>query len=404
MGRRIVVSEAYKAVKVTDKVYWVGAIDWAIRDFHGYLTSKGTTYNAFLILAEKITLIDTVKAPFKQEMLSRIASVVAPDKIDYIVSNHSEPDHTGCLVETVRIVKPDKVFASTMGKKAIHAHYGLGDIITPVKDGEKLSLGDMDLMFIETRMLHWPDSMFTYLSEERLLFSQDGFGMHFASSERFSDELDAGVLDSEAAKYYANILMPFSKLIPKLIDKLTGLHLDIRIVAPDHGPLYRRQEDISHIIDNYSLWAAQKPERKAVVLFDTMWQSTHKMALAIGEGLAGEGVSVRLHCLKSSHRSDIATDILTAGALLVGSPTLNNNLFPTIADLLTYIKGLKPLNLVGAAFGSFGWSGEAVGQVNEILEAMNVALVSNGLKIQYIPDEQALEQCRLLGVDVARKL
>ena len=396
------ISQAFQAVKVTDSVYWVGAIDWAIRDFHGYLTSRGTTYNAYLILADKITLIDTVKAPFVDELLARIASVVDPRDISYIVSNHAEMDHSGGLPVTIETVGPEKVFASAKGADALSEHYRLDREVVPVGTGESLSLGNMNLSFVETRMLHWPDSMFSYLDEGGVLFSQDAFGMHLASSERFADEIAPDILESEGAKYYANILLPLSSLVTRLLQQVPELGLDINIIAPDHGPIWR--ENIGKMLDYYAQWAQQTPTKKAVVVYDTMWQSTALMARAIGEGLAAGGAIPKLMQLRASHRSDVAAEILDAGALVVGSPTLNNNLFPPVADVLTYLKGLKPRNLVGAAFGSYGWSGEAVGQVEEVLTEMKVDLVAEGLKVKYVPDDDALAQCYALGQQIAQKL
>jgi len=394
--------ETYRAVEVCDRVYWVGAVDWGVRDFHGYLTSRGTTYNAFLILADKITLIDTVKAPFKQEMLARIASVVNPRDISCIISNHAEMDHSGSLPWIVEAVQPEKVFASVNGVKAIADHFHMDREIIAVKDGETLRIGNMTLTFVETKMLHWPDSMFTYLGEKELLFSSDAFGMHLASSERFADELDDSVLEHEAAKYYANILLPLSPLVTELLHSVGGLGITINTIAPDHGPIWRK--DVNRPLDNYAKWAAQKPTNRAVVVYDTMWESTAAMARAIGEGLTAGGTSIRLMPLKSCHRSDVATEVLDAGALVVGSPTMNNNMFPTVADTLTYLKGLKPKNMVGATFGSYGWSGEAVKQMTEMLRAMKVEMVDEGIKVRYVPDGDALAQCRSLGQRVAESL
>lgn len=392
----------FKAVKISEHVHWVGAIDRDIRDFHGYLTSRGTTYNAYLILADKITLVDTVKAPFREEMLSRISSIIPPRNITYIVSNHSEMDHSGSLPETIQAANPEKVFASVMGAKALEEHFHWGNRAEPVKNGGTLDLGNMKLSFIETRMLHWPDSMMSYLEGDALLFSQDAFGMHLASSERFADELDDAVLEHEGAKYYANILLPYSQLVTKLLEKMAGLGIPINILAPDHGPVWRK--DLKRMPELYSKWAAQKPTMKAVIVYDTMWQSTSKMAGAISDGLAEGGAAPKLMSLKSCHRSDAVTEILDAGALIAGSPTLNNGLLPTVADVLTYLKGLKPRNLVGAAFGSYGWSGEAVGQVQETLSAMGVELAGEGLKTKYVPDNDALARCRVFGRDIARRM
>lgn len=395
-------SGVFKAARVTDHVYWVGAIDWSIRDFHGYLTSRGSTYNAYLILADKITLVDTVKRPFREEMLSRIASVIDPGDITYIISNHSEMDHSGCLPEVIHAVKPEKVFASVMGANALAEHFHLDREIVAVKDGESISLGNMNSSFVETRMLHWPDSMFTYLAEDGVLFSQDAFSMHLASSERFDDEIGDDLLNYEAARYFANILLPLSSAVVKCLEKMRSLDITMRIVATDHGPIWRK--DINRIVELYSRWAAQKPTKKAVVAYDTMWQSTAMMARAIGEGLKAGGADAKLMPLRACHRSDVATEILDAGALLVGSPTLNNNLFPTVADALTYLKGLKPRNLIGAAFGSYGWSGEAVGQVEDVLKGMKVDLIGESIKVKYVPDDEALARCYSQGMLVAEKL
>lgn len=391
-----------RAVKLTDKVWWVGAIDWNIRDFHGYSTSRGSTYNAYLILADKITLIDTVKAPFKAEMMARIASVIDPKKIDYIISNHTEMDHSGCLPEVIKEVEPKKVFASKMGVLALNEHYSFDRKIIEVKEGETLSLGNKNLTFLETRMLHWPDSMMTYLTEDEILFSQDGFGMHLASNERFDDKIDKSILYTETAKYYANILTPFSPIVEKVLSKVASLKLNIKMIAPDHGPIWRK--DTTSIINSYSKWARQTPTRKAVIAFDTMWQSTNLMARYINEGISSTGAESKVLPLSASHRSDVATELLDAGALIIGSPTINNQMFPTVADLLTYLKGLKFKNLVGTSFGSYGWSGEAPKLINEYLKEMGVELISEGLSVKYVPKAKDLENCFTLGKTIGEKL
>ena len=394
--------ETFTAQKVAENIYWVGAIDWKIRDFHGYATHRGTTYNAYLVMTDKITLIDTVKAPFLNQLMSRIASVVDPTRIDYIVSNHSEMDHTGCLPRMIDLVKPEKVFASPMGVKAIAKHFDTPMNIDAVKDGDTLDLGNATLNILETRMLHWPDSMLTYMPEQEFLFSQDGFGMHLASSERFDDEISDWLLEYEAAKYFANILLPFSAQVAKVLERVTELGIPIKTIAPDHGPIWRK--DPIKIINLYSKWAKQEATKKAVIVYDTMWESTATMAHAVGDGIIAEGMQIKMVPLNSSHRSDLATELLEAGALIVGSPTMNNNLFPTVADALTYVKGLRPKNLVGGTFGSYGWSGEAISQVNEILRAMKIELVSEGVKSNYVPTDEVLVECHALGVTVARRV
>ena len=392
-------NNTFKAVQVTEDVWWVGAIDWNIRDFHGYRTGRGSTYNAYLVLADKITLIDTVKAPFREEMMERIASVVDPGKIEYIVSNHSEMDHSGSLPQVIAAVNPKKVFASVVGAKTLAELFPNPGEITPVKDGETFSLGNRTLTFLETRMLHWPDSMFTYLNEEQLLFSQDAFGMHYASLERFADGCDPAVLAYEAATYYANILLPYSPQVLKLIEKVKSAKLSFKIIAPDHGPIWRKETDA--IIGRYAEWAAQKPEGRAVVVYATMWHSTERMARAISEGLAAGGLRVKVMSMDEVHRSDVMYELLCAGAVAVGSPTLNNHMLPNMADILTYMRGLKPRNMIAAAFGSYGWSGEAVREIEEVLTEMKLEKTGEGIRVKNVPDAEALSRCYELGKDMA---
>jgi len=393
-------AEPFQAVKISQHVYWVGAVDWSVRGFHGYLTSRGSTYNAYLITAEKVTLVDTVKAPFIDELMSRVACVVDPERIDYIISNHSEMDHSGALPAVIQQVRPKKVFASSNGAKALEAHFHTGGEITAVADGQTISLGDLQVTFAETRMCHWPDSMVSYLHRDELLFSQDAFGMHLATSRRFADEIDRDVVRQEAAKYYANILLPLSKFVTRALEKLSGLKLGI--IAPDHGPIWRR--DTQEMVELYRKWARQERQARAVVAYDTMWNSTAAMAAAIGEGIAGEGLEARLMPLRSCHRSDVAAEILQAGGLIVGTPTINNTMFPTVADMLAYLKGLAPRGLIGAAFGSYGWNTEGQKQLAQAMADMNVQLVSEPLCVRYVPDQQALGRCRELGRQIASRL
>lgn len=394
--------DIYKAIPVSEHVYWVGAIDWSIRDFHGYQTPHGSTYNAYLVMADKITLIDTVKKPFREEMMARIASVVDPSRIDYIVSNHSEQDHSGCLMEVLAQVKPEKVFASVMGVKNLGDIFHSGHSIQAVKDGETLSLGNMDLKFMETRMIHWPDSMFSYLEKDGVLFSQDAFGMHLATFERFADELPADMLEYEAATYYANIVLPYSPVVLKALEKIAATGWDIQIFAPDHGPVWRK--DLAFILNLYRKWAGQKPSRKAVVVYATMWHSTEMMAKAIAESLAQEDIRVKLISMNDAHRSEVLYEVLEAGALIVGSSTLNNNILPQMADVMTYLKGLKPANLIGAVFGSFGWSGESVKDLEAMLRDMKVEIVCDAISVKHVPSDDVLEKCAALGKTVAIEL
>lgn len=393
-----------KAVRITDKVYWVGVIDWTLRNFHGYITEAGSTYNAFLVLDEKITLIDTVKEPFYDQMMARIRSVIDPEKIDYIVSNHSEMDHTGALPQAVRDIRPEKIFASPNGEKNLNAQLKLGMEVTVVKTGDSVSIGKNNLEFVQTQMLHWPDSMFSYLSDEKVLFSQDAFGRHFACAKLFYDEHDPSVMEWEGEKYFANILMPYSKQILKLLEDLPKLNFDIRYILPDHGPLLRRGEDIAHTLERYRAWAEQKPLKRAIVIYDTMWHATERMAASIADGIRSSGVEVEEISVRHSNRSYITTRLSHSGAIVAGSPTLNNNILPTMADVLTYLRGLKPRNKIGFAFGSSGWSGEALKQVATYLAEMDVELINDGIGCRYSPDMDVLQACFEAGRELGTQL
>ena len=391
-----------KPLEVAKGIYWVGAIDWNIRDFHGYSTNLGTTYNAFLIVDDKTTLIDTVKKEFAEELIDRISQVVDPKKIDYVISNHTEMDHSGGLARVMHRIGEDKpVYCSKLGYKNLSKHFQQKWNYRPVEDGGQLSLGKRTLVFMETRMVHWPDSMFTYAKEDKILFSSDGFGQHYAGLERFDDQIGDAIMP-HAKKYFANILLLYAPLILKLVERVKSMGLAIDMILPDHGVMWRK--DPMKIVKAYVEWSEQKPKRKALVIYDTMWHSTQSMAEAIVEALGQEGVDAKPMHLRTWHRSDIMTEVLDAGAIIVGSPTLNNNLFPTVGDFLTYLKGLKPQNKVAAAFGSYGWSGEAVKMITQELEEMKFKTVDPGVRVQYVPDKEAMGACRELAGKVAKEL
>lgn len=396
-------SKNLKAIKITNNVYWVGAIDWNVRNFHGYTTSRGTTYNAYLVLGEKIALIDTVKEGFEDELMSRISSIIDPEKIDYIISNHAEPDHSGTLMSVIKKVKPTKVFASKMGVKALNLHYNTEDKIEAVKDGSTLDLGGKTITFMETRMLHWPDSMFSYINEDKLLFSQDAFGMHLASVERFDDMIPWSLLESELKGYFANILTLYSPHIVRLLKKVQESGLEIDMIAPDHGPVWRSKENTSKLFDLYIRWSNRELREKVVIIYDTMWHSTEIMARLIEDGVASENIHVVTMSSASSHRSQFAEELIDASAIIVGSPTLNNNIFPAIADVMTYVKGLKFETPLGGVFGSYGWSGEGMKQAKVLLEDMNVDVVGE-VKSQYVPNDTVKKECFDFGVEIAKRV
>ena len=392
-----------KPVEIMKDVFWVGAVDWNVRDFHGYTTYQGTTYNAFLLMDDRISLFDTVKAPFKRDLIDHIRQLVDPAKIDYLIVNHVEPDHSSCLPDIMEIVKPKKVFCSPLGKKALLEHYHREDWpYEVVKSGESISLGKRTVQFLETRMLHWPDSMFSYLKEDRLLISSDAFGQHWATSGRFDDEVDQWELFRHAAKYYANILLLYSSLVGKLLSTVQEMGLKIDMIAPDHGLIWRANP--GKIIEAYDNWSKQKTEQKALIIYDTMWKSTEAMARAVADGLLEEHVTVKIFDLEHNHRSDIITEVLDAKALVFGSPTLNNGMLPRMADMLHYLRGLRPENKMGAAFGSYGWSGEAVKLINQALEDMKIKVIGQGVRVKYIPTDEDLRDCMELGRKIGKEI
>jgi len=391
-----------KPFEIAKGIYAVGVRDWNIRDFHGYSTHLGTSYNAFLIMDDKITLVDTVKKEFADELIDNIATLIDPKKIDYVVSCHTEMDHSGGLPRVMHRIGEDKpLFCSKLGYKNHSRHFPQKWNYRPVENMEELNIGKRTLVFLETRMVHWPDSMFVYLKNEKILFSSDGFGQHYAGQELFDDEVGDAIMP-HAKKYFANILLLYSPLILKLIDQVTGLGLEIDMICPDHGIIWRK--DPGKIINAYVQWSRQVPEKKALVIYDTMWHSTEKMANAIAAGIAETGARVRPLSLRKWHRSDVMTEVLDAKAIVVGSPTLNNGLFPTVSDFLTYMKGLKPQNKIGAAFGSYGWSGEAVKLIKKELETMKFEMLNEALRIQYVPEKEALETCRRFGEKIGQAI
>jgi flavorubredoxin len=331
-------------------------------------------------------------------MLHKISQIVDPKKIDIMVSNHTEMDHSGGLPRIMHRIGEDKpLYCSKMGHKNLSLHFPQRWNYQPVDNLQDLSIGRRTLTFMETRMLHWPDSMFTYSGEDGILFSSDAFGQHYAGPERFDDEIGDAIMP-HAKKYFANILMLYAPLILKLADKVTEMGLRLDMVCPDHGVIWR--QDPSRIINAYVEWSRMEPQRKAVIVYDTMWHSTQLMAETIADALIADGVPAKPMHLRACHRSDVMTEVLDAGAVIVGSPTLNNGIFPTVSDFLTYMKGLKPKNKIGAAFGSYGWSGEAVKIVAGELEAMKFDLKGEGVRSHYLPGDDDLTACR----DLARKI
>ena len=382
-----------KAMKIAEGVYWVGAIDWNLRNFHGYETEKGSTYNAYLILDEKITLIDAVKGGFEAEMLARISSVIDPAKIDVIISNHAEPDHSGGIPVVLERAKNAKVYcAAGAGVKDLTAYYGdLGYF--GVKAGETLSLGKRTLTFVPTPMVHWPDNMVSFMTPGNILFSNDAFGQHYASDERLDTECDLPEAYIQARKYYANIVQPYGMQTGKALAALEGLKIDT--ICPSHGIIWTKH--IPDILALYKSWVNNEYDDTAAIVYDTMWHSTEAMAHAIESAFLACGLKPRLYNLHFCHNSDIIADAMTAKYIAVGSPTLNNNMMPSVASFLTYFKGLNGNKKKYIAFGSYGWGGQSPDQVFEALKSPKCEALLPAVKQAYKPSREELDK---LAADV----
>ncbi|MBQ7456286.1 MAG: FprA family A-type flavoprotein [Desulfovibrio sp.] len=392
-------------VAIKNDIFWVGCVDYDHRDFHGYSTSpEGTTYNAYLIKDQKNALFDTVYPGFGKTLLCRLAKTLDPEKIDYIICNHMEFDHAGSLAEIVERTKPEKIFVSQTGMKSLQGYYGQTDWpLVPVKSGDSISLGKRTVVFQETRMLHWPDSMVSYIPEEKLLISNDIFGQNIASTVRFLDEYkDKGDYEHRVKEYFYNIVLPYSPIVLKALPIVEKL--DIDMIAPDHGLIHRGVDACRAIVETYRNLAEQKPQKKALIFFDTMWHSTEQMAYAIGSGLEDNGVPIRIMSTKNNHHSTIQTELADCGCVIAGSPTHNNTILPLVSAQLTYMKGLKPLHRIGGAFGSYGWSGESAKIIHEALASMGMEMPCQPLKCAWRPTKDVLKACHAFGETMAKAL
>lgn len=379
---------------------WVGYVDWTVRDFHGYSTDRGSTYNSYLIRDEKTALIDAVKAPYAGSLLSNIRALTDSGRVDYVVCNHAEPDHSGGLSAVLQAYPDAAVVCNAKCQEALSRHFDTTKWKWKiVSDGDVISLGQRSLKFIDTPMVHWPESMFTYVPEEKLLFSMDAFGQHYASARRFDDEEPFDVVIAEAKTYYANIIMLYGKQVAKTLEKLSGL--DIDMIAPSHGVIWRSKVDT--ILAAYREWMESKPKAKVLVVYDTMWSSTEKLAIAIMEGAMGQDVEVKLFNVRASNVTVLATEVLDAAAIAFGSPTLNTTLMPQMAAVLTYLKGLKPSGKAGFAFGSYGWAKGGAKDVEEYLKAMKFEILREPLQVQYVPTPEVLDECRAAGELLAQR-
>ncbi len=381
-------------IPLSDNIDWIGCVDWTVRDFHGYDTPRGSTYNAYLLRDEKTALVDTVRAPFAQQLLANLASLTDFGQVDFVVCNHAEPDHAGALPQVMARMPQatlvcDKKCAATLAGHADTSSWKL----RLVGNGERISLGRRSLQFLETPMLHWPESMFTYVPEEALLFSMDAFGQHYATAERFDDQTDFATLMEEAKTYYANIIMPYGKAVLAALEKIAAL--PVRTIATSHGVLWRKH--IEKITAAYGDWAAHHCRPKVLVIYDSMWGSTAAMAEAILDGANQPGVAAGLIPIRQSNLTRIATEVLDAAAVAFGSATLNRSLMPMAAAALSYLQGLRPPNKVAAAFGAYGWGRGGPEAVDEALRAMDWEILREPIRAHYRPTPEVLDQCRQLG-------
>ncbi|WP_456473832.1 FprA family A-type flavoprotein [Candidatus Pyrohabitans sp.] len=386
-----------KAKQIKPGIYWVGAIDWNVRDFHGYVTPRGTTYNNFLIMDRKITLIDTVKYDLADVMFERIRCLTNPDKIRVAVCNHIEMDHAGSWDRVMKLAKKATLYCTERGRQGLERHFDTtGWDIQTVSTGDTVKIGEKTLMFIETPMLHWPDSMMTYVREDRLLISQDAFGQHFAQAVLFDDLLPEHELEDAVIDYYANILMPFGRLIKAKIAEIQKLGLEIDMIAPDHGVIWRK--NLQKVINMYLDMAEGKAREGVVIVYDTMWHSTEKMSRTVLDGILDEDMYAEVIKLRETPMSVAIKQFWRYRGLLVGTPTLNNLMFPTVAEFLQHLRGLRPTNRMAGAFGSYGWGGGGVREALSILKSMKLEVVEPGYEVNYRPTEKDYEQ----GYDFGR--
>ncbi len=391
--------------KITDKVTWVGKIDWELKHFHGneYSTMKGSSYNSYLIRDRKTVLIDTVWQPYDKEFVSRLKQEIDLQAIDYIIMNHSEIDHSGALPELMREIPDTPIYCTANGEKIIKGHYHQDWNFHIVKTGNTLSIGDHTLTFVEAPMLHWPDTMFTYLSGENILFSNDAFGQHYATESLYNDTADQGELMAEATKYYANILTPFSKLVVKKIEEVLSFQLPLALICPSHGVIWK--DHPTQIVEQYLTWAKEYQENQITVIYDTMWNSTRAMAEAIAQGIELEDRQVKIKLMNASKedKNDIITEIFKSKGILLGSPTVNNGYLYSIGGLLEMVTGLRFKNKKAASFGSYGWSGEAVKQLSEGLKKAGFQVDRDGLNQLWVPDETIRNTCMEYGRQLAKE-
>lgn len=392
--------------KITDKVTWVGKVDWELKSFHGheYSTWRGSSYNSYLIRDEKTALIDTVWQPYDKEFVQRLKNEIDLNSIDYIIINHSEIDHSGALPELMREIPNTPIYCTSNGAKILKGHYHNDWNFATVKTGDTLKLGETALTFIEAPMLHWPDSMFTYMNGDNILFSNDAFGQHYATESLYNDLADTSEIYEEAIKYYANILTPFSKLVVRKIEEVLAFGLPLSMICTSHGVIWKNNP--VQIVEQYLNWAKDYKENQITIIYDTMWNSTRKMAEAIACGIeeADAQVTVKLLNASKDDKNDIITQIFKSKGIVLGSPVVNNEILHSISGLMEMVKGLKFKGKKAAAFGSYGWSGENVKLLNGKLKDAGFDVVNDGIRSLWVPDEDELSKIRDFGRTLAEKM
>ena len=392
------------STKINDYVTWVGKTDWELKRFHGdeFTTEHGSSYNAYLIKDEKTVLIDTVWLPYDREFVSNLKKEIDLQKIDYIIIQHGEVDHSGALMELMDEIPNTPIYCSANAVKSVKGQYHKDWNFNVVKTGDKLNIGKHTLTFIEAPMLHWPDTMFTYMDNEGILFSNDGFGQHLASEFLYADEVEQDKLWKEAITYYANILAPFSMMVKNKINEILNMNLEINMICPSHGLIWRK--DPEQIVKKYLEWADSYKENQITIVYDTMWNSTRKMAEAIASGIENidKNTTIKLMNTSKDDKTLVLTEVFKSKAIVVGSPTVNNGYLHSIAGILEMIKGMKLKSKKAASFGSYGWSGEATKLITEELKKSGFEIINDGIKVMWTPDEEILEQCKKLGEEIGR--
>ena len=385
--------------KINEWITWVGKTDWELKKFHGdeFTTKKGSSYNSYLIQDEKTVLIDTVWLPYDREFVKNLKKEIDLDKIDYIIIQHGEVDHSGALMELMREIPNTPIYCTANGIKSLKGQYHMNWNFVPVKTGDKLNIGENTLTFIEAPMLHWPDTMFTYMDKEQILFSNDGFGQHLASEYLYADEVDNADLFKQALTYYANILAPFGIMVKNKINEILNMNLPIKMICPSHGLIWR--DNPIQIVEKYLEWANNYQQNQITIIYDTMWNSTRKMAELIARGIQNKDYKITIKLMNSAKddKTEILTEVFKSKAILVGSPTVNNGYLHSIAGILEMIKGMKLKGKKAAAFGSYGWSGEAVKLITEELRKSGFEILNDGIKVEWTPGEDTINKCIEFG-------